>query len=176
MIPESPSFSYGEYVKIQCYVGEKAKTILQEQMLKHQNISLTALIERLILNSNPRSYRTPPKPIRTYFESIFKIIELNQHLYVQMNANASNLNQMMHHANIATKKNTPLEPPFWNQAFILIEKIDENIWHLRKLLLELLCQIYTDIEEREKASALKRALRGYQTKHSCSLTTNKKPS
>ncbi|BCD45109.1 hypothetical protein NHP190020_01480 [Helicobacter suis] len=119
-------------------------------MLKHQNISLTALIERLILNSNPRSYRTPPKPIRTYFESIFKIIELNQHLYVQMNANASNLNQMMHHANIATKKNTPLEPPFWNQAFILIEKIDENIWHLRKLLLELLCQIYTDIEEREK--------------------------
>lgn len=145
-------------LRIQCYVGERAKTILQEQMLKHQNTSLTALIERLILNSNPRSYRTPPKPIRTYFESIFKIIELNQHLYVQMNANASNLNQMMHHANMAMKKNQLLEPAFWEQAFALLAKMDENIWHLRKLLLELLYQVYTDIEEKEKASALKRAL------------------
>ncbi|MFC3848095.1 hypothetical protein ACFOPX_06110 [Helicobacter baculiformis] len=148
-------------LRVQCYVSEKAKCILQEQRLRHKNLSLTALVERMILNADCKSQCTPPKLTQTYFTSIVKSIKPNEHLYMQMNANASNLNQMMRHANMAMKKSQLLEPLFWEQTFNLLAKMDEDIWHLRKLLLELLSQVYTDIGEKEKARVFKRSLKNY---------------
>ncbi len=144
-------------------------------MLDHKT-SLTETLENLILKAASKRHRSS-KSTQTYFESIAEIIKPNEHLYTQMNANASNLNQMMHQANLAIKKNQQLyleHIPFWEQAFALLAKMDEDIWHLRKLLLELLSQVYIDIGEKEKARALQKSLKNYGEYNSVFVPTKPK--
>ncbi|WP_104759724.1 hypothetical protein [Helicobacter bizzozeronii] len=148
--------------RVHCLISEEANHTLCAQMLDHKT-SLTATLENLILNADSRQL-TSPNTTQTYFKSIAEIIKPNEQLYTQMNANASNLNQMMHQANLAIKKNQQLyleHIPFWEQAFVLLAKMDEDMWYLRRLLLELLSQVYADIGEKEKARVVKRSLKNY---------------
>ncbi|GAA9307087.1 hypothetical protein HpHA243_14510 [Helicobacter pylori] len=134
---------------INCFISQNAKEVL-ERYLKSKKLNITECIENLILELDPNKENLKA---RDFYESLFKVISINQHVYRELMANSNNLNQLTKNTNIAIKYNKLFylqNISFLEQLFKLIEALKKNVEECKKVSLELLLQIYKEQKKRNR--------------------------
>ncbi|GAA8337779.1 hypothetical protein KH0074_10060 [Helicobacter pylori] len=157
--------------RINCFISNECKDIL-ENYLKVKKISVTQCVENLILELDPNKENLKA---RDFYESLFKVISINQHVYRELMANSNNLNQLTKNTNIAIKYNKLFylqNISFLEQLFKLIEALKKNVEECKKISLELLLQIYKEQKSETEFNAISKILNALNEKQS--ITESKK--
>ncbi|WP_367690235.1 replication regulatory RepB family protein [Helicobacter pylori] len=157
--------------RINCFISNECKDIL-ENYLKIKKLSVTQCIENLILELDPNKENLKA---RDFYESLFKVISINQHVYRELMANSNNLNQLTKNTNIAIKYNKLFylqNISFLEQLFKLIEALKKNVEECKKVSLELLLQIYKEQKSETEFNAISKVLNALNEKQS--ITESKK--
>lgn len=155
---------------INCFISQNAKEVL-ERYLKSKKLNITECIENLILELDPNKENLKARD----FESLFKVISINQHVYRELMANSNNLNQLTKNTNIAIKYNKLFylqNISFLEQLFKLIETLKKNVEECKKVSLELLLQIYKEQKSETEFNAISKVLNALNEKQS--ITESKK--
>ncbi|GAA8040467.1 hypothetical protein HpCS9_11200 [Helicobacter pylori] len=137
--------------RINCFISNECKDIL-ENYLKVKKISVTQCVENLVLGLDPSKETLKTKE---FYESLFKVISINQHVYRELIANSNNLNQLTKNTNIAIKYNKP----FYLQNLAFLEEC-------KKISLELLLQIYKEQKRQTEFNAISKILNALNEKQS----------
>lgn len=156
---------------INCSISQNAKEVL-ERYLKSKKLNITECIENLILELDPNKENLKA---RDFYESLFKVIGINQHVYRELMANSNNLNQLTKNTNIAIKYNKLFylqNISFLEQLFKLIEALKKNVEECKKVSLELLLQIYKEQKSETEFNAISKVLNALNEKQS--ITESKK--
>ncbi len=156
---------------INCFISQNAKEVL-EHYLKSKKLNITECIENLILELDPNKENLKT---RDSYESLFKVISINQHVYRELIANSNNLNQLTKNTNIAIKYNKLFylqNISFLEQLFKLIEALKKNVEECKKVSLELLLQIYKEQKNQTEFNAISKVLNALNEKQS--ITESKK--
>ncbi|GAA9092283.1 hypothetical protein TW0001_04500 [Helicobacter pylori] len=156
---------------INCFISQNAKEVL-ERYLKSKKLNITECIENLILELDPNKENLKA---RDFYESLFKVISINQHVYRELIANSNNLNQLTKNTNIAIKYNKLFylqNISFLEQLFKLIEALNKNVEECKKVSLELLLQIYKEQKSETEFNAFSKVLNALNEKQS--ITESKK--
>ncbi|ADU79994.1 hypothetical protein [Helicobacter pylori] len=156
---------------INCFISQNAKEVL-EHYLKSKKLNITECIENLILELDPNKENLKA---RDSYESLFKVISINQHVYRELMANSNNLNQLTKNTNIAIKYNKLFylqNISFLEQLFKLIEALKKNVEECKKVSLELLLQIYKEQKSETEFNAISKVLNALNEKQS--FTESKK--
>ncbi|WRD41079.1 replication regulatory RepB family protein [Helicobacter pylori] len=151
--------------RINCFISNECKDIL-ENYLKVKKLSVTQCIENLILELDPNKENLKA---RDFYESLFKVISINQHVYRELMANSNNLNQLTKNTNIAIKYNKLFylqNISFLEQLFKLIEALNKNVEECKKISLELLLQIYKEQKRQTEFNAISKILNALNEKQS----------
>ncbi|GAA7890822.1 hypothetical protein HpMS203_08410 [Helicobacter pylori] len=156
---------------INCFISQNAKEVL-ERYLKSKKLNITECIENLILELD---HNKENLKARDFYESLFKVISINQHVYRELMANSNNLNQLTKNTNIAIKYNKLFylqNISFLEQLFKLIEALKKNVEECKKVSLELLLQIYKEQKSETEFNAISKVLNALNEKQS--ITESKK--
>ncbi|OLR51151.1 replication regulatory RepB family protein [Helicobacter pylori] len=156
---------------INCFISQNAKEVL-ERYLKSKKLNITECIENLILELDPNKENLKA---RDFYESLFKVISINQHVYRELMANSNNLNQLTKNTNIAIKYNKLFylqNISFLEQLFKLIEALKKNVDECKKVSLELLLQIHKEQKSETEFNAISKVLNALNEKQS--ITESKK--
>lgn len=134
--------------RINCFISNECKDIL-ENYLKVKKLSVTQCIENLVLGLDPSKETLKTKE---FYESLFKVISINQHVYRELIANSNNLNQLTKNTNIAIKYNKPFylqNLAFLEEIFKVMDTLNKNVEECKKISLELLLQIYKEQKDKQ---------------------------
>ncbi|GAA8018261.1 hypothetical protein JP0557_06730 [Helicobacter pylori] len=157
---------------INCFISQNAKEVL-ERYLKSKKLNITECIENLILELDPNKENLKA---RDFYESLFKVISINQHVvYRELMANSNNLNQLTKNTNIAIKYNKPFylqNISFLEQLFKVMDTLNKNVEDCKKVSLELLLQIYKEQKSETEFNAISKVLNALNEKQS--ITESKK--
>ncbi len=156
---------------INCFISQNAKEVL-ERYLKSKKLNITECIENLILELNPNKENLKA---RDFYESLFKVISINQHIYRELMANSNNLNQLTKNTNIAIKYNKPFylqNLTFLEELFKVMDTLNKNVEDCKKVSLELLLQIYKEQKSQTEFNAISKVLNALNEKQS--ITESKK--
>ncbi|GAA9745369.1 hypothetical protein VN0142_09160 [Helicobacter pylori] len=156
---------------INCFISQNAKEVL-ERYLKSKKLNITECIENLILELDPNKENLKA---RDFYESLFKVISINQHVYRELMANSNNLNQLTKNTNIAIKYNKPFylqNISFLEQLFKVMDTLNKNVEDCKKVSLELLLQIYKEQKSQIEFNAISKVLNALNEKQS--ITESKK--
>ncbi len=156
---------------INCFISQNAKEVL-ERYLKSKKLNITECIENLILELDPNKENLKA---RDFYESLFKIISINQHVYRELMANSNNLNQLTKNTNIAIKYNKPFylqNLTFLEELFKVMDTLNKNVEDCKKVSLELLLQIYKEQKSQTEFNAISKVLNALNEKQS--ITESKK--
>ncbi len=156
---------------INCFISQNAKEVL-ERYLKSKKLNITECIENLILELDPNKENLKA---RDFYESLFKIISINQHVYRELMANSNNLNQLTKNTNIAIKYNKPFylqNLTFLEELFKVMDTLNKNVEECKKISLELLLQIYKEQKNQTEFNAISKVLNALNEKQS--ITESKK--
>ncbi|WP_231208893.1 replication regulatory RepB family protein [Helicobacter pylori] len=150
---------------INCFISQNAKEVL-ERYLKSKKLNITECIENLILELDPNKKNLKA---RDFYESLFKVISINQHVYRKLMANSNNLNQLTKNTNIAIKYNKPFylqNISFLEQLFKVMDTLNKNVEDCKKVSLELLLQIYKEQKSQTEFNAISKVLNALNEKQS----------
>ncbi len=150
---------------INCFISQNAKEVL-ERYLKSKKLNITECIENLILELDPNKENLKA---RDFYESLFKVISINQHVYRELMANSNNLNQLTKNTNIAIKYNKPFylqNLPFLEELFKVMDTLNKNVEYCKKVSLELLLQIYKEQKSQTEFNAISKVLNALNEKQS----------
>ncbi|MGL2760043.1 replication regulatory RepB family protein [Helicobacter pylori] len=150
---------------INCFISQNAKEVL-EHYLKSKKLNITECIENLILELDPNKENLKA---RDFYESLFKVISINQHVYRELMANSNNLNQLTKNTNIAIKYNKPFylqNISFLEQLFKVMDTLNKNVEDCKKVSLELLLQIYKEQKSQTEFNAISKVLNALNEKQS----------
>ncbi|MFT2641594.1 replication regulatory RepB family protein [Helicobacter pylori] len=153
----------GKYIN--CFISQNAKEVL-ERYLKSKKLSITECIENLILELDPNKENLKA---RDFYESLFKVISINQHVYRELMANSNNLNQLTKNTNIAIKYNKPFylqNLTFLEELFKVMDTLNKNVEDCKKVSLELLLQIYKEQKSQTEFNAISKVLNALNEKQS----------
>ncbi|GAA8789115.1 replication regulatory RepB family protein [Helicobacter pylori] len=156
---------------INCFISQNAKEVL-ERYLKSKKLNITECIENLILELDPNKENLKA---RDFYESLFKVISINQHVYRELMANSNNLNQLTKNTNIAIKYNKPFylqNLAFLEEIFKVMDTLNKNVEECKKISLELLLQIYKEQKSQTEFNAISKILNALNEKQS--ITESKK--
>ncbi|UOS70853.1 replication regulatory RepB family protein [Helicobacter pylori] len=156
---------------INCFISQNAKEVL-ERYLKSKKLNITECIENLILELDPNKENLKA---RDFYESLFKVISINQHVYRELMANSNNLNQLTKNTNIAIKYNKPFylqNLAFLEEIFKVMDTLNKNVEDCKKVSLELLLQIYKEQKSQTEFNAISKVLNALNEKQS--ITESKK--
>ncbi|MDU9726290.1 replication regulatory RepB family protein [Helicobacter pylori] len=156
---------------INCFISQNAKEVL-ERYLKSKKLNITECIENLILELDPSKETLKTKE---FYESLFKVISINQHVYRELIANSNNLNQLTKNTNIAIKYNKPFylqNLAFLEEIFKVMDTLNKNVEECKKISLELLLQIYKEQKNQTEFNAISKVLNALNEKQS--ITESKK--
>ncbi len=156
---------------INCFISQNAKEVL-ERYLKYKKLNITECIENLILELDPNKENLKA---RDFYESLFKVISINQHVYRELMANSNNLNQLTKNTNIAIKYNKPFylqNLTFLEELFKVMDTLNKNVEECKKVSLELLLQIYKEQKSETEFNAISKVLNALNEKQS--ITESKK--
>ncbi len=156
---------------INCFISQNAKEVL-ERYLKSKKLNITECIENLILELDPNKENLKA---RDFYESLFKVISINQHVYRELIANSNNLNQLTKNTNIAIKYNKPFylqNLAFLEEIFKVMDTLNKNVEECKKVSLELLLQIYKEQKSETGFNAISKVLNALNEKQS--ITESKK--
>ncbi|EPZ67224.1 replication regulatory RepB family protein [Helicobacter pylori UM023] len=156
---------------INCFISQNAKEVL-ERYLKSKKLNITECIENLILELDPNKENLKA---RDFYESLFKVISINQHVYRELIANSNNLNQLTKNTNIAIKYNKPFylqNLAFLEEIFKVMDTLNKNVEECKKVSLELLLQIYKEQKSKTEFNAISKVLNALNEKQS--ITESKK--
>ncbi len=156
---------------INCFISQNAKEVL-ERYLKSKKLNITECIENLILELDPNKENLKA---RDFYESLFKVISINQHVYRELMANSNNLNQLTKNTNIAIKYNKPFylqNLAFLEEIFKVMNTLNKNVEECKKISLELLLQIYKEQKSQTEFNAISKVLNALNEKQS--ITESKK--
>ncbi|MGT0102389.1 replication regulatory RepB family protein [Helicobacter pylori] len=156
---------------INCFISQNAKEVL-ERYLKSKKLNITECIENLILELDPNKENLKA---RDFYESLFKVISINQHVYRELMANSNNLNQLTKNTNIAIKYNKPFylqNLTFLEELFKVMDTLKKNVEECKKVSLELLLQIYKEQKSQTEFNAISKVLNALNEKQS--ITESKK--
>ncbi|MCQ2759573.1 replication regulatory RepB family protein [Helicobacter pylori] len=156
---------------INCFISQNAKEVL-ERYLKSKKLNITECIENLILELDPSKETLKTKE---FYESLFKVISINQHVYRELIANSNNLNQLTKNTNIAIKYNKPFylqNLAFLEEIFKVMDTLNKNVEECKKISLELLLQIYKEQKSQTEFNAISKVLNALNEKQS--ITESKK--
>ncbi len=156
---------------INCFISQNAKEVL-ERYLKSKKLNITECIENLILELDPNKENLKA---RDFYESLFKVISINQHVYRELIANSNNLNQLTKNTNIAIKYNKPFylqNLAFLEEIFKVMDTLNKNVEECKKISLELLLQIYKEQKSQTEFNAISKVLNALNEKQS--ITESKK--
>lgn len=156
---------------INCFISQNAKEVL-EHYLKSKKLNITECIENLILELDPNKENLKT---RDSYESLFKVISINQHVYRELIANSNNLNQLTKNTNIAIKYNKPFylqNLAFLEEIFKVMDTLNKNVEECKKISLELLLQIYKEQKNQTEFNAISKVLNALNEKQS--ITESKK--
>lgn len=156
---------------INCFISQNAKEVL-ERYLKSKKLNITECIENLILELDPNKEN---QRARDFYESLFKVISINQHVYRELMANSNNLNQLTKNTNIAIKYNKPFylqNLAFLEEIFKVMDTLNKNVEECKKISLELLLQIYKEQKRQTEFNAISKILNALNEKQS--ITESKK--
>lgn len=151
--------------RINCFISNECKDIL-ENYLKVKKISVTECIENLILELDPDKENLKA---RDFYESLFKVISINQHVYRELMANGNNINQIAKNTNIAIKYNKPFylqNLTFLEELFKVMDTLNKNVEECKKISLELLLQIYKEQKSQTEFNAISKILNALNEKQS----------
>ncbi len=157
--------------RINCFISQNAKEVL-ERYLKSKKLNITECIENLILELDPNKENLKA---RDFYESLFKVISINQHVYRELMANSNNLNQLTKNTNIAIKYNKPFylqNLAFLEEIFKVMDTLNKNVEECKKISLELLLQIYKEQKSQTEFNAISKVLNALNEKQS--ITESKK--
>uniref|UniRef100_UPI00100AE5C4 replication regulatory RepB family protein n=2 Tax=Helicobacter pylori TaxID=210 RepID=UPI00100AE5C4 len=143
-----------------------------ERYLKSKKLNITECIENLILELDPNKENLKA---RDFYESLFKVISINQHVYRELMANSNNLNQLTKNTNIAIKYNKPFylqNLTFLEELFKVMDTLNKNVEDCKKVSLELLLQIYKEQKSQTEFNAISKVLNALNEKQS--ITESKK--
>ncbi|GHR62107.1 hypothetical protein VN1266_13240 [Helicobacter pylori] len=150
---------------INCFISQNAKEVL-ERYLKSKKLNITECIENLILELDPNKENLKA---RDFYESLFKVISINQHVYRELMANSNNLNQLTKNTNIAIKYNKPFylqNLAFLEEIFKVMDTLNKNVEECKKISLELLLQIYKEQKSQTEFNAISKILNALNEKQS----------
>ncbi|MFP6056974.1 replication regulatory RepB family protein [Helicobacter pylori] len=150
---------------INCFISQNAKEVL-ERYLKSKKLNITECIENLILELDPNKENLKA---RDFYESLFKVISINQHVYRELIANSNNLNQLTKNTNIAIKYNKPFylqNLAFLEEIFKVMDTLNKNVEECKKISLELLLQIYKEQKRQTEFNAISKILNVLNEKQS----------
>ncbi|EQL67077.1 replication regulatory RepB family protein [Helicobacter pylori FD703] len=150
---------------INCFISQNAKEVL-EHYLKSKKLNITECIENLILELDPSKETLKTKE---FYESLFKVISINQHVYRELIANSNNLNQLTKNTNIAIKYNKPFylqNLAFLEEIFKVMDTLNKNVEECKKISLELLLQIYKEQKSQTEFNAISKILNALNEKQS----------
>ncbi len=150
---------------INCFISQNAKEVL-ERYLKSKKLNITECIENLILELDPNKENLKA---RDFYESLFKVISINQHVYRELMANSNNLNQLTKNTNIAIKYNKPFylqNLTFLEELFKVMDTLNKNVEDCKKVSLELLLQIYKEQKRQTEFNAISKVLNALNEKQS----------
>ncbi|GAA8516453.1 replication regulatory RepB family protein [Helicobacter pylori] len=150
---------------INCFISQNAKEVL-ERYLKSKKLNITECIENLILELDPNKENLKA---RDFYESLFKVISINQHVYRELMANSNNLNQLTKNTNIAIKYNKPFylqNLTFLEELFKVMDTLNKNVEDCKKVSLELLLQIYKEQKSETEFNAISKVLNALNEKQS----------
>ncbi len=150
---------------INCFISQNAKEVL-ERYLKSKKLNITECIENLILELDPDKENLKA---RDFYESLFKVISINQHVYRELMANSNNLNQLTKNTNIAIKYNKPFylqNLTFLEELFKAMDTLNKNVEDCKKVSLELLLQIYKEQKSQTEFNAISKVLNALNEKQS----------
>ncbi len=150
---------------INCFISQNAKEVL-EHYLKSKKLNITECIENLILELDPDKENLKA---RDFYESLFKVISINQHVYRELMANSNNLNQLTKNTNIAIKYNKPFylqNLTFLEELFKVMDTLNKNVEDCKKVSLELLLQIYKEQKSQTEFNAISKVLNALNKKQS----------
>ncbi len=150
---------------INCFISQNAKEVL-ERYLKSKKLNITECIENLILELDPNKENLKA---RDFYESLFKVISINQHVYRELMANSNNLNQLTKNTNIAIKYNKPFylqNLTFLEELFKVMDTLNKNVEYCKKVSLELLLQIYKEQKSQTEFNAISKVLNALNEKQS----------
>ncbi len=150
---------------INCFISQNAKEVL-ECYLKSKKLNITECIENLILELDPNKENLKA---RDFYESLFKVISINQHVYRELMANSNNLNQLTKNTNIAIKYNKPFylqNLTFLEKLFKVMDTLNKNVEDCKKVSLELLLQIYKEQKSQTEFNAISKVLNALNEKQS----------
>ncbi|WP_231262512.1 replication regulatory RepB family protein [Helicobacter pylori] len=156
---------------INCFISQNAKEVL-ERYLKSKKLNITECIENLILELDPNKENLKA---RDFYESLFKVISINQHVYRELMANSNNLNQLTKNTNIAIKYNKPFylqNLTFLEELFKVMDTLNKNVEDCKKVSLELLLQIYKEQKSQTEFNSISKVLNALNEKQS--ITESKK--
>ncbi len=156
---------------INCFISQNAKEVL-ERYLKSKKLNITECIENLILELDPDKENLKA---RDFYESLFKVISINQHVYRELMANSNNLNQLTKNTNIAIKYNKPFylqNLTFLEELFKVMDTLNKNVEECKKVSLELLLQIYKEQKSETEFNAISKVINALNEKQS--ITESKK--
>ncbi len=156
---------------INCFISQNAKEVL-ERYLKSKKLNITECIENLILELDPNKENLKA---RDFYESLFKVISINQHVYRELMASSNNLNQLTKNTNIAIKYNKPFylqNLTFLEELFKVMDTLNKNVEDCKKVSLELLLQIYKEQKSQTEFNAISKVLNALNEKQS--ITESKK--
>ncbi|MGN8478377.1 replication regulatory RepB family protein [Helicobacter pylori] len=157
--------------RINCFISQNAKEVL-ERYLKSKKLNITECIENLILELDPNKENLKA---RDFYESLFKVISINQHVYRELMANSNNLNQLTKNTNIAIKYNKPFylqNLAFLEEIFKVMDTLNKNVEECKKISLELLLQIYKEQKSQTEFNTISKILNALNEKQS--ITESKK--
>lgn len=149
---------------INCFISQNAKEVL-ERYLKSKKLNITECIENLILELDPNKENLKGD----FYESLFKVISINQHVYRELMANSNNLNQLTKNTNIAIKYNKPFylqNLTFLEELFKVMDTLNKNVEDCKKVSLELLLQIYKEQKSQTEFNAISKVLNALNEKQS----------
>ncbi|MFP6055452.1 replication regulatory RepB family protein [Helicobacter pylori] len=150
---------------INCFISQNAKEVL-ERYLKSKKLNITECIENLVLELDPNKENLKA---RDFYESLFKVISINQHVYRELMANSNNLNQLTKNTNIAIKYNKPFylqNLTFLEELFKVMDTLNKNVEDCKKVSLELLLQIYKEQKSQTEFNAISKVLNALNEKQS----------
>ncbi len=150
---------------INCFISQNAKEVL-ERYLKSKKLNITECIENLILELDPNKENLKA---RDFYESLFKVISINQHVYRELMANSNNLNQLTKNTNIAIKYNKSFylqNLTFLEELFKVMDTLNKNVEDCKKVSLELLLQIYKEQKSQTEFNAISKVLNALNEKQS----------
>ncbi|GAA9733391.1 hypothetical protein VN0054_10400 [Helicobacter pylori] len=151
--------------RINCFISNECKDILKNY-LKVKKISVTQCVENLVLGLDPSKETLKTKE---FYESLFKVISINQHVYRELIANSNNLNQLTKNTNITIKYNKPFylqNLAFLEEIFKVMDTLNKNVEECKKISLELLLQIYKEQKSQTEFNAISKILNALNEKQS----------